>query len=53
MSPKQLSTLGPELLPWASEYTNDLNEARTSLFIKSFHSLLCEAMVCASMMPAR
>ena len=27
MSPKQLSTLGPELLPWAREYTNDLNEA--------------------------
>jgi len=27
MSPKQVSALGPELLPWAREYTNDLNEA--------------------------
>jgi hypothetical protein len=27
MSPNQVSALGPELLPWAREYTNDLNEA--------------------------
>lgn len=27
MSPEQVSTLGPELLPWAREYTNHLNEA--------------------------
>jgi len=27
MSPKQFFTLGPELLPWARQYTNDLNEA--------------------------
>lgn len=27
MSPKQVSSLGPELLPWAREYTDDLNEA--------------------------
>ncbi|MEQ1809717.1 MAG: hypothetical protein ABL889_07320 [Terricaulis sp.] len=27
MSPKQVIGLGPELLPWAREYTNDLNEA--------------------------
>lgn len=27
MSPNQVIALGPELLPWAREYTNDLNEA--------------------------
>jgi hypothetical protein len=27
MSPKQLVALGPELLPWARAYTDDLNEA--------------------------
>ncbi len=27
MSPNQVVALGPELLPWAREYTNDLNEA--------------------------
>jgi hypothetical protein len=27
MSPTQVAALGPELLPWAREYTNDLNEA--------------------------
>ena len=27
MSPNQVIGLGPELLPWAREYTNDLNEA--------------------------
>jgi hypothetical protein len=27
MSPNQLIALGPGLLPWAREYTNDLNEA--------------------------
>jgi hypothetical protein len=27
MSPNQVSALGPQLLPWAREYTNDLNEA--------------------------
>lgn len=27
MSPNQVIALGPELLPWAREHTNDLNEA--------------------------
>lgn len=27
MSPNQIIALGPELLPWAREHTNDLNEA--------------------------
>ena len=27
MSPTQVAALGPELLPWAREYTNDLSEA--------------------------
>ncbi len=27
MTPHQVVGLGPELLPWAREYTNDLNEA--------------------------
>jgi hypothetical protein len=27
MSPKQVIALGPELLPWARAYTNDLSEA--------------------------
>lgn len=27
MSPNQVIALGPELLPWARAYTNDLNEA--------------------------
>lgn len=28
MSPNQVIALGPELLPWARAYTNDLSEAR-------------------------
>ncbi len=27
MSPHQIASLGPELLPWAHEHTKDLNEA--------------------------
>jgi len=27
MSPTQVCSLGPELLPWARQYTDDLNEA--------------------------
>jgi hypothetical protein len=27
MSPNQVCTLGPELLPWARQYTDDLSEA--------------------------